>query len=180
METCFGHGNFGWKTSVRLSCHTIAERKTNWRYARSFSGCPTECFPPYHTPHNIITWPRHVSWKHVFYPLLLFHICSEYFSAWYYAGSVSLLPLDSLQKQHQFPVLVARENAQINSRAGVFLILLILMKVKNHFQNIKEKKRRGPRAANVHSREDLWVEKFHGENLPLASAQFSLCNRPKL
>lgn len=170
-----GHGDFQWKISARLPCHTIAER-------HKLILCPKLFWPSHqmflHTTHHIIlSLDQGISHGKMYFTLLLFHICSEYFSAWYYAGSISLLLLDSLQKQHQFPVLVAQENIQINSREGVFFILLILMKVKNHFQNIK--KQHCWELPALIAVKIFWL-KFHGENLPLASAQFSFCSRPKL
>lgn len=45
----------------------------------------------------------------------------------------------------------------------MFLILLVLVKVKNHFQSIK-KKTASVRAANAHSCEDLLVETLWRES----------------
>lgn len=48
---------------------------------------PPNVSPP-HTPHSIITWPRHFSWKNVFYPFIISHL-QWYFLAWYYARSLA-------------------------------------------------------------------------------------------
>lgn len=129
-------------------------------------------FPHSTQPHNIITWPRHFSWKDVFYPFIISHLLWIFFSLILCWKHLFLLLLDSLQKQQQFPVLVAQENIQINSREG------------SVFYSVDPDE--GEESLPEHSKKQHWWElptfiavkifwlKFHGENLPLASAQFFL------
>lgn len=88
-------------------------------------------------------------------PLLLFHICSEYFSAWYSAGRISPLSLDSKITAVSCACCWGKYSNQ-SQESECFSSCWSPLKVKNHFQIVQRVALARP--ASAHSREDLSPE----------------------
>lgn len=157
-ETYAAMATFNKKTFLKTSmsdlpCHSRGKQIDTT--PETFLAAPPNVSPIPHTPHHIITWLRHFSWKNAFYPFYYFTFAVNIFQPGIMLEAFQPLSLDSKITAVSCACCWGKYSNQSQERE-CFSSCWSPMKVKNHFQIAQRAALARP--ASAHSREDLSPE----------------------